>query len=482
MYQMRPVKELTDVTNKLEVLEGIKQQLQVIIADITKVIQKCKSWIHETDQTTFQELHQILISKTCDYTQQFSQLANERCSKPPKSMIAEEQLTFSEMQSVEAAGLDIKASLDYKRLEEKLKEVTTRVASHTDMIESLLKDKLALKKATKKVSKQNQANEQLCAEHYEEIVAELSSASIFMSNLEVENIKLRTDLTEHIAKMEDVSEKGYRKEMVSDMVNDQQHVAELKTQIEKLNEESAQYQANLEVQEAKNKKLTSKLGFFPRGFLKRAKRFLKESRKSPINIFLFGLSGCGKSAVGSCILQRKCFKRIASLQQGTKQVQCEVGEYNGRRINVFEWPDFCSNNDKKQSESFIKTLMPWVLEKCANDFRVTLVVLKFGDSITNEVIHLVDVLKATFGRNTLKESGVLVLTRGDIFKKSVRESFSDWLQVQDGHLKELMAACNGRALLFDNILKDTDVQGEQLQNLMNMVDEIILDHTFVFKS
>ncbi|KAK0046791.1 GTPase IMAP family member 8 [Biomphalaria pfeifferi] len=477
---MRPVKELTDVTNKLEVLESIKQQLQVIIADITKVIQKCKSWIHETDQTTFQELHQILISKTCDYIQQFSQLANERYSKPPKSMIAEEQMTFSEIQSVEAAGLDIKASLDYKRLDEKLKEVTTCVASHTDTIESLLKDKLALKKATKKVSKQNQANEQLCAEHYEEIMAELSRASSFMSSLKDENIKLRTDLTEHIAKMEDVSEKAYRKEMVSDFVNDQQHVAELKTQIEKLNEESAQYQASLEVQETENEKLTSKLGFFPRGFLKRAKRFLKESRKSPINIFLFGLSGCGKSAVGNCILQRKCFTRIASLQQGTKPVQCDMGEYNGRTMNVFEWPDF--GNDKNQLESFIKSLMPWVLEKCASDFRVTLVVLKFGDSITNEVNNLVDVLKAIFGRDTLKESGILVLTRGDIFKKSVRESFSDWLKVQDGPIKELMAACNGRALLFDNILKDTDVQGEQLQNLMSMVDDIVLDHTFVFNS
>uniref|UniRef100_A0A2C9L1Q2 Uncharacterized protein n=1 Tax=Biomphalaria glabrata TaxID=6526 RepID=A0A2C9L1Q2_BIOGL len=90
---------------------------------------------------------------------------------------------------------------------EKLQEVTVCVKKQSDITTILEEKQTSLEKATKKLSKQNQVREQICEEHYKEIMEELSVASRFMSNLKDENIKLSTELAEHNKKIEDVSDK-----------------------------------------------------------------------------------------------------------------------------------------------------------------------------------------------------------------------------------------------------------------------------------
>ncbi|KAI8776249.1 GTPase IMAP family member 8, partial [Biomphalaria glabrata] len=552
---MRPVKELIDVATKLETLEDLVQHLQDVISDITNVIKKCSAWVDETEKTTYQDIQEMLVSKTCQYIQQLFQIACERNSKLSESAITDEQMRI--ISQKETFGSDVKGSFVYKRLEEKLQEITASVESQSERIdilqdknESLVKEKLQeitasvktqsdittilqekhtiLEKTTKKLSKQNQDIEKISQEHYEEIMEELSVASSFMSNLKDENIKLSTALTEHNKKIEDVSDKVYKgieivsefakdqhildelrkenKKLTDDSSKDKHHLDELKKQIqkhtdesaelmqhldnskdsiEKLKEENAKYQASLETKEIENIKLKEKLAFFPKDILERVEsRSLIDVRKKHINFLLLGHRCTGKSALGNSILQRKCFKVGFSTKPIHTEVQCEMGEFNGRGIRVFELPDPYYGIDEKQSKDLlIKVTKDKIVDQCSHGFSVILFVHRCESRITYEHSRLIEAFKSIFGQNSLKDYGILVMTYGDYWKMEFikGKSFQDRIQ-HEGNFKQILTEFNGRALLFDNRTIVKEEQTEQLQNLMDMVDKLILDHTFQTKS
>ncbi|KAK0046786.1 GTPase IMAP family member 8 [Biomphalaria pfeifferi] len=543
---MRPVKELVDVAKKLEVLEDIVEQLQCIIADIRNVITKCSSWIDENDDTTYQAIKQMLVSKTCEYVKQFFLMAHENNDKLSEPVNTKEEMnTVTGIQTIEAPGSDIKGSLDYKRLQESVKEITASIKSHSEMIEVLQKRNKSLVKENineiaanvKKhsdmieslqenisdiLSTQNQFNE-----HYKEIMEELSVASSFMSNLKDENIKLKLELKDYNKKVDDVSDRVYKgmeivsefakdqhilnelqirnKELTEQSTKDQLHLDELRKEIQKLTddsvelrqhldnakesierfkEENAKHQASLEKKEFENQRLTEKLGFFPKDILKRCKKSLIDVRKKNINFLLLGQCGIGKSALGNSILQRECFKVSSSTKPRHKEVQCEMGEFKGRGIQVFELPvPYFAIDEKQSMELLFKATKNKIVDQCSHGFFVILLLFRFDSIITDEDFLWFEAFKTTFGQNSLKDYGVLVMTCGDDWKLEYEEekSFQEWIQHQ-GHLKKILPEFNGRALLFENHTRVKGEQTEQLQNLMDMVDKLILDNTFQTKS
>uniref|UniRef100_A0A2C9L471 Uncharacterized protein n=1 Tax=Biomphalaria glabrata TaxID=6526 RepID=A0A2C9L471_BIOGL len=258
---MRPVKELADVVIKLEVLEDIVEQLQGIIVNIQSVIKKCSTWVDETDNSTYEDIKQILVTKTCYFIQTLFQMALERNSKLSESVITEEQMkNVSEIQTEEDAGLGIKETFDYQKLEEKLTDMSTSVESYKDMVEILQEKNKVLEKNFKRISKQNKANGNICAEHYQQIMEELSVASRFMSNLKDEKINLSTELTEQNKKMENVSEKVNKSiEIVSEFAMNLHLLDGFEEQNLKLIDDCAKLQVTLEVKEAENRKLTEEI-------------------------------------------------------------------------------------------------------------------------------------------------------------------------------------------------------------------------------
>ncbi|KAK6961769.1 protein AIG1-like isoform X2 [Biomphalaria glabrata] len=485
---MRPVKEIADVATKLEVLQDTVQQLQYIIEDITNVIKKCTVWIYETEATettTYQDIKQMLVSKTRDYVQQFFQMAYDRNGKLSEPVITGEQIEkISETQKMEASGLDMEETSVYKRLEEKLTDMSTRVESYEDMVEILQEKNKVLEKKLKRISEKNQANGNICAERYKEIMEELTVASSFMSNLKDENIKLRTELSEHNKKMENVSEKVNKSiEIASEFAMNLHLLDEFEEQNLKLTDDCAKLQVTLEIKEAENRRLMDEIGLIPKEFLEKFKRSLKDAYASGIKLLLVGPTGHGKSAVGNSILQKQCFQTTLSTEHVNKTMQSDVGMYKDLCLSVFDLPGFCLQNDQDSQAFFLISSQYKLLVRDSKNVCVFLVVINYGYDITLEVTNFIYIIKSKINQNIFKDYGILIMTRGDLFKQNTEEamSFRDWLQRQEGCLKELLTEFNGRALLFDNMSKDADVQKKQLNDLKCMIDEMIFKKFFVSK-
>ncbi|KAK0046788.1 GTPase IMAP family member 8, partial [Biomphalaria pfeifferi] len=259
------------------------------------------------------------------------------------------------------------------------------------------------------------------------------------------------------------------KRLKEENVKLRQHLDSAKESIERLKEENAKHQASLETKEFENQKLTEKS--------------LIDVRKKNINFLLLGRCGDDKSALGNSILQRECFEASGSTKPRHKEVNCEMGEFKGQGIRVFELPDTSAIYKKQSMELLFKVTRDKIVDQCSHGFSVILFVFKSTSIFTQEYFHLIEAFKTTFGQNSLKDFGILVMTYGNLWKLVVNEleSFQDWIQHQD-HFKKILPEFNGRALLFENHTRVKGERTEQLQNLMDMVDKLILDNTFQTKS
>uniref|UniRef100_A0A2C9KV13 AIG1-type G domain-containing protein n=1 Tax=Biomphalaria glabrata TaxID=6526 RepID=A0A2C9KV13_BIOGL len=161
-------------------------------------------------------------------------------------------------------------------------------------------------------------------------------------------------------------------------------------------------------------------------------------------------------------------------------MQRAVGKYKDLSLRVFDWPGFCLGNNQQNRDASLISCQYNLLVRYSENVCVILVVVKFGYDITQEVINFFDSIKSKLNQNIFKDFGILIMTR-DVLQQNTEEamSFQDWLQRQEGCLKEFLTEFNGRALLFDNISKDADVQKKQLDDLKSMIDKMILFKTFV---
>ncbi|GFN97774.1 immune-associated nucleotide-binding protein 7 [Plakobranchus ocellatus] len=87
-------------------------------------------------------------------------------------------------------------------------------------------------------------------------------------------------------------------------------------------------------------------------------------------------------------------------------------------------------------------------------YHALLIVLKYGNRLTQEELDGIDTIKEIFGEDLFKKHGIIIMTYGDNFQREVTETFQDWCGQQTGPFKNLLDHCAGRILLFDNATED----------------------------
>ncbi|XP_059152021.1 uncharacterized protein LOC131938135 [Physella acuta] len=97
-------------------------------------------------------------------------------------------------------------------------------------------------------------------------------------------------------------------------------------------------------------------------------------------------------------------------------------------------------------------------------------VLKFGVRFTMQEKKSLQIVKAIFGQDVIRQRGVVVMTYGDNFDKENYKTFQEWCREQTGDLKSLMEECNYRCVLFDN--RDGSKRESQVKEFMSAVAQI----------
>ncbi|XP_055870755.1 uncharacterized protein LOC129923500 [Biomphalaria glabrata] len=111
MSVSRSFRELADIVYKQEILENLKEKLQVLLDDINQVTKRCTSWIERTEPITYLELRQYLTDKTSKYIQQCATLVYPELTKEGIKEV-------SDKESISADSSGYKDEKNYKILEE----------------------------------------------------------------------------------------------------------------------------------------------------------------------------------------------------------------------------------------------------------------------------------------------------------------------------------------------------------------------------
>lgn len=193
-----------------------------------------------------------------------------------------------------------------------------------------------------------------------------------------------------------------------------------------------------------------------------------------LKFLLMGKAGCGKSATGNSLLNRKAFRVSSSVTSTTRDVDYSFGQFNNYILKVVDTPGIVDRNlDSAFDIETAAKNMTKALAMCYDGVDAFLFVIQFGSRFTREDRSILDDLKRIFGEAYMQHV-IVVMTRGDLFQEEeeLDINFQEWCKEQKGEFERLYRECYGRFVLFNNRESDETKRKAQIQEIVTMAETL----------